>query len=73
MYTPLETRKINMALYTSSIYLLLSSAFPLYPLSAGRAHFFAGFIILSAIKLPFFLSRSRNGHTLKVEEPLGHS
>lgn len=31
-------RKINMALYTSSIYLLLSSAFPLYPLLAGRAH-----------------------------------
>lgn len=31
-------RKINMALYTSSIYLLLSSAFPLHPLLAGRAH-----------------------------------
>lgn len=31
-------QKINMALYTSSIYLLLSSAFPLYPLLAGRAH-----------------------------------
>lgn len=27
-------QKINMALYTSSIYLLLSSAFPLYPLLA---------------------------------------
>lgn len=32
-------QKINMALNTSSIYLLLlSSAFPLYPLLAGRAH-----------------------------------